>query len=872
MSGSTVMSRARWERIQALFEEGSALAAEQREAWIAEQCGADSALRDHVAALLRASVETAADFENKVDQAIAGAWVETDVEPGKVIGRYRVVRLLGHGGMGAVYLAERADEQFTHQVALKIIGRTLPTHALARRFRAERQILAHLNHPNVARLLDGGASEDGVPYLAMEYVEGTRIDVYCEAQRLDVCARLRLFQQVCAAVQYAHQNLVVHRDIKPSNILVTRDNIPKLLDFGIAKLLDPSQTNPTDGLTRVYERVLTPQHASPEQLRGEPIGTVSDIYSLGVLLYELLARQRPYSVPGRTLEEVAQLVCTIDPPRPSVAAKKAAEGEGSAGLSRALSGDLDNIVMRAMHKDAQRRYPSAAALSEDIQRFLEDRPVHARPDAWTYRTHNVLRRNRLPVTAAAAASVVIALLVTFYTIRLAAERDRATLEAVKSQQVAAFLTDLFRVADPAQSQGRQITALELLDRGAQQIDEELASQPRVRADLLSAIGLSYKNLSSFDRARPLLEQSLAIKAAAGLQDTRQYARTLYELANLRRYEGNFAQAERDFKEALEIQRRIFDGPDEDTAATLTHLGVLYYEMQRLREALSMQQQALTMTRAVLGEDHVATADRMNNLALVLQSLDRYRDAERYLREAIRIQRKALGERHPDTLVTRSNLALLLRSTGRYQQSEALLRELLPLRRAVLGAGHPSVGLTLTALGGVLTALGKFDEAEQTLNEAIGILTAKYGADHWRVGAVLRRLGELSLRRGDPDRAEEFLRRALAIDVRVYGDASTAAHTTRAVLASALMRRGEIKAAQALLEGSYAFLRTKSGLDSTDITWTLQALGQLRIDQQRYAEAVTLLEQALRNYQRIGGPANPDAAEVRTALAQLRSRR
>jgi len=294
------MSRARSQRIQELFEEARALNAGQLNGWLHERCGEDLALADEVLSLLAGATSGSAALGDSIDRAVAGTWADVqDVPPGRLIGRYRVVRMLGRGGMGAVYLAERADEQFQQQVAVKLIGGLVPASALARRFRAERQILANLNHPNIARLLDGGAGEDGVPYLAMEYIDGIRLDHYCDEHRLDVRKRLHLFQQVCAAVQYAHQNLVVHRDIKPSNILVTAEGNPKLLDFGIAKLLDSERTtSQVDALTRIHERVWTPGYASPEQMRGERIGTVSDVYSLGVLLYYLLTGIHPYPLTG----------------------------------------------------------------------------------------------------------------------------------------------------------------------------------------------------------------------------------------------------------------------------------------------------------------------------------------------------------------------------------------------------------------------------------------------------------------------------------------------------------------------------------------------------------------------------------------------
>jgi serine/threonine-protein kinase len=869
MKHSAEMSPERWNRIQQLFDSAIEVESSMRMAWLAETCADDVALREEVVALLNASEDAQCALDPAIDRAIAGALGELGaMQPGTIIGRYRIVRLLGRGGMGAVYLAERADQQFDQQVALKLINRSVAGSSVARRFRSERQILAYLNHPNIARLFDGGASEDGVPYLAMEYVEGTRIDVYCEQRQLSLEQRLRLFQHVCAAVQCAHQNLVVHRDIKPSNILVTADGVPKLLDFGIAKLLDSRHTGTLSELTRVQERVLTPEHASPEQVKGGPIGTASDVYSLGVLLYELLSGARPYALSSRSLDELERHICTVQPLKPSAAAISRESSERSRAIARALAGDLDNIVLRAMHKEPQRRYQSAAALADDIQNYLDHRPVTARPDAWSYRAGKFLRRHLVPTAAASAVVLVIALLVAFYTIRLAAERDYAEVQAEKSAQVAQFLTDIFRVADPSRAQGRQITALELLDQGARDIDERLADQPFVRADLLAAIGLSYKNLSEYRRAGELLERSLAIKTAAGLENTREFALTVYELANLRRFEGRFEDSERQFKRALAIQQRIFDGPHKDTAATLTHLAVLYYEMQRLEDSLMLQRRALEMTRAVLGPTHNETADRMNNLALVLQELDRYQEAERYLREALRIRLDVLGPRHPATLVAQYNLGLLLRSTGRYRQAEVLFRELLPLRKAVQGPTHPSVAYTSSAYGGVMTELGRFDEAEALLKDALHVLSEKLGESHWRTGAVMRRLGLLALERGDYPQAHRQLEAALAIDIATFGSESVNAHKTRTLIARALAAQGETQEATRLLEQSFAALREKVGMDAMDIQGTLNALGRVRLEDHRLEEAAKLFKQALANAERVGGAHSPDAADALLGLSEV----
>ncbi len=789
----------------------------------------------------------------------AGDILENSTAPwrGRVLGAYLIEERIAAGGMGVVYRARRADAQFERRVAIKVLGSTLVSDDAQRRFRTERQILASFSHPNIAQLLDGGTTEEGVPYLVMEYIEGLAVDEYCTRNGLSIAERLRLFLQVCAAVQYAHQRLIVHRDVKASNVLVTAGGVPKLLDFGIAKLLDGAEGRAAASQTVADARLLTPRNASPEQIRGLAITTASDIYSLGVLLYELLTGQPPYDVSNLTVTGLQTAICDKDPDPPSA--------------KRKLASDLDNIVMTAMRKEPERRYSSAAALADDIGRFLENRPVQARPNAWSYRARKFLRRNWIAVSGSAAACLLIASLVLFYTLRLAAERDRAEIAAAKSREVAEFLTDIFRGSDPSTAQGRPLTAIELLDRGARNINERFHGQPVVRSDLLATMAETYKNLSAYDRSGPMYEQSLAIRKAEGLHDTYDYASILYSLANLRRFEGRFADSERDFKEVLQILERISPGPNQDTAQTLTHLGTLYYEMGRMAESLQVQQRALAMSLSLHGENHEETADKMNNLALVLRELDRYTEAEQYLRKALEIRRELLGPRHPGYLTTHYNLGLVLKTVGRVEEAERIQREVLAVREVVLGPEHVYIGTTLTALGDALAELGKFDEARQVLEKSQRILAARLSPDHWRVANVLRELGELSLEQGDAAHAAAPLQRAYDINVKTYGEQSVESHQVRVILAAALLAQGDLSRAGTMLETSCEFLRAQSGPDSSRITRCLQELGALRVRQDRFEEAQALLEQALRNQERVSGPDSARTRQVREQLVQVRSR-
>src|SRR3984885_9291410 len=518
---------------------------------------------------------------------------------GDRIGPYRILRTLGVGGMGEVYLAERADAEFEQQVAIKVVHGSL--RGVQSRLKVERQILAQLDHPNIAHLLDGGSLPDGTAYIVMEYVDGVPIDVFCDSNRLDINARLRLFQTVCAAVHYAHQNLIVHRDLKPSNILVTAAGVPKLLDFGIAKLLDDRQSSlHTVAVTHADLRVMTPDHASPEQVRGQPITTSSDVYVLGVLLYKLLCGASPFVIPSMRLSEIERAICEKDPLPPSqtvgddsAESNSMAEARGTTAkrLKRSLVGDLDNIVLMAMRKEPERRYGSAEQLASDIQRYLDGKPVIARRDTVSYRTSKFVKRHWLPVSAAAAATfVVIAFSISTYvqSVRIAAERDRveqqrevAEHERARAEEVSSFLVNLFKLSDPGENRGNQVTAREILDSGAKRLQAGLQDQPATKAALLSAVGSVYDSLGQFQDALPLLDESLQLQAQS--QD-RSRVDTLLELGRARIGAGDLPGAEAPLQEALHTAQRDSGASSVQTGHSLWSLGMLRFEQGRNAEA------------------------------------------------------------------------------------------------------------------------------------------------------------------------------------------------------------------------------------------------------------------------------------------------
>lgn len=478
--------------------------------------------------------------------------MKRDLPQGEIVGRYRIVRLLGRGGMGSVYYAERADDEYQQSVALKIVEWCPAVTDLAGRFRAERQILARLAHENIARLLDGGQMQDGTPYLVMEHIAGMRIDHYCKLGRLDIAAKLNLMQQVCASVQYAHQNLVIHRDLKPSNILVTEQGVVKLLDFGVAKLLNP-EGGVDHAMTQQIDRVLTPDHASPEQLLGQPVGTTSDIYALGVLLYELLSGRRPFEFANLSFGEITRIVGLTSPAPPS--ARVPAEADRR-GLAAELRGDLDNIVLKAMHRDPARRYQTAAALAVDIQNYLDGRPVQARPDTWTYRARKFVRRNGWAVAGSMTSVLMIVTLIAFYTGRLAEERDIAQRERKAADSVAEFMTDVFRRANPNETRGTEVTVRDALDAAAARIDRDLLNEPRLRLSLMRKMGQSYSGLGLMPEALGLMERQVSVARSEYGETDVELARALEALGHVHHSMSKFTLAEQAFGEAELIRIRL----------------------------------------------------------------------------------------------------------------------------------------------------------------------------------------------------------------------------------------------------------------------------------------------------------------------------
>jgi len=763
----------RWQRIQELFDRATALPEDRRHAFVESESRGDAALRDEVLALLTADSEESLVIGSRGD--IAGlADLDRHLE-GSAIGAYRLIRRIGVGGMGSVFLAERADGAFERQVALKVVRKGMDTELVVRRFEMERQILARLDHPNIAQLLDGGVTEDGRPYFVMEYVEGVPVTEYCDQRRLGVRRRLDLFRTVCAAVHYAHQLLIVHRDLKPSNILVTADGTVKLLDFGIAKLLGESADN---DLTRTGMAVLTPAYASPEQLLEQPVTTVTDVYALGVILYELLSGRRPYEV-RRTPAEMRDQVLSGSPPKPSTAitlvpaqptddAPLTADQVGTsrnapvARLRQSLKGDLDTICLKAINREPSHRYSSADEMAADIARHLDGLPVIARPDSVAYRFGKFVRRHRLGVAAATIVLAAFGSVVAFYTAELRAERDVALEERRKVNEVVAFVTGLFEVTDPSESRGEEITARELLEAGAARIETELADRPTVQATMMRVLADVYYSLGNTLEAERFaaraLERQLAVAGAENLET----ATSRIILGFVHQDRGEYEVAEAQFRQSLATRREILGDDNVEVMESLSALAVLEETRGDYDAAEALHEQVLDTAQRTWPDGEVVVAEAMAKLAGLYRLQDRAAEAEPLLRDAIVMLDEFHGGPHPETAKTKRQLAGLLRNTGRFEEAEPIYLEVIDVQTRMLGPNHGEVAVTWNSYSQLLDDVGRDEEALAANRKMIEILEAAPDGPQPNLGPAYNNLAFMLRDAGRYDEAIEYFWKALAV--------------------------------------------------------------------------------------------------------------
>lgn len=792
------MNQKYWQKLKETFNRALELEGIKREAYLDEACGENSKFREEVISLLDAF-----DTPGILDHSLEG-FITTVLShhlpdkkakiKGEQIGPYKILEALGHGGMGNVYLAERSDGQFEQQVALKLLQTDFTSENQTLRFLSERQILATLNHENIARLLDGGVTEDGQPWFAMEYVEGQPIDEYCDNHQLTINERLSLFLNVCDAVQSAHGKLVVHRDLKPSNILVKEDGTVKLLDFGIAKVLDSNNEflNQAD-ITKTGLLPLTPAYASPEQVCGNSMTTASDIYQLGIVLYELLTGCRPYEVSERPPSEVERIICEVQPTRPSTAitevlpeqkdTKKplqdiSQDRQTKPGqLRKHLKGDLDTIILKMLRKEPERRYDSAEQLAYDIRHYLAGRPVKAHPDSVGYRAKKFIRRYK---TGVAASTVIILLLISYaVTITWHSQRTQAALEqsqreTEKAEQVTHFLISLFEQANPYRQNelstvyNDTLTTYELLNQGARRVRKELSDQPVVQAKVMYKLGRIYRMLGHFDKAKPLLEDALTVQRNNPSTNALDLADNLHELARLLRNEGEIKRPTKLYHEALEIQRRHLGEEHADIAKNLYELGIIAARKGSFDQADSLFKEGLAIQKSVHGQDHPDVATGLHLLGILYNLKEEVHKAEQLLQQSLDIRKNHVSSDHPEIAETMDRLGQVLLKQGKIKEAEPLLNKAWDIRKKLFQKTHPTRAVSLNNMGRLLHKKGNFDKADLMLQEAQNIYKELYGQENLDIATTLMERAKLYKSMEEYSTSERFYKQALSIQNSLYG--------------------------------------------------------------------------------------------------------
>jgi serine/threonine-protein kinase len=834
----------RWERVQDLLGEALDLPVEERVGFLEKECGDDEGLLEEVASLAAAAEESDAYFGDLADRAgitlstetgdAAAPRTDRGIEPvldllGQRVGQYQVLEWLGQGGMATVYLAQREGEGFTQRVALKVVSRRLSDPLIQRRSNEERRLLARLEHRSIARLIDGGVTPAGHPFYAMEYVEGRDLLEYCDAKKLSIKQRLQLFLEVCAPVQFAHERLIVHCDLKPSNIYVTDDGHVKLLDFGVARLIDPDAAGSGD--TGLW---FTPAYASPEQVRREPPGTHSDVYSLGVLLYEILTGHRPYQFGSRLHEEVSRTVGEVVPPLPSqvvtqpgsrsiegrrteVPAEDLASSRRTTtqAMKKRLRGDLDAIVMKALAKDQQDRYSTAEQLATDIRRHLSHRLVSSVPATPRYRAEKYLRRNKGAVTAATLVLLTLGAGVGTTLWQAARATDAAAEardEAEKAQLVASLMADLFRLSDPNEALGDTITARDLLDRGTERIQVEFGDQPIVQADLLSEVASVYNNLGLFSRAKPLVEQALRLRTEqlgvasvevseslvqlgtlqGSLGEQRGAIETLSRAIDIReplvaypddvlveaqaalgwmvRADGQYERAAQLFAEALEA-KRLIDPSAPGTADLMFGLAASFHDGGMLDQADSVFGVVIASLDETSRPTPTAVA-ALENVGMIRRLREQYREAVPLLRSAVDMSIRLYGVEHAVVLSTQNELGLALSGAGAWGEAEQLLRNAGRISEQVLGPLHMQTARIQESLGSVLDHQGQYEEAANLHQLALQEKIRRHeNRDHAGVVASHVAVARSLALAGRHQEARDYITQAESMNARLGSDRS-----------------------------------------------------------------------------------------------------
>lgn len=875
------MNDINWEKVETIIDQALDLPAEERKMFVDNQCGENQQLKSEVTLLLESIFDSEGWLEDPQDyKKDFYEEISDDVDLlstnqpliGKQVGAYAIREKIGEGGMGTVYRAERSEGEFDHQVAIKIIRRGRSTDENKRRFRREQHILAGFNHPNIARLFDGGITDDGFPYIIMEYVAGTPIDEYCETNNCSINEKVALFKQVLEAIRYAHENLVIHRDLKPGNILVDENGNIKMLDFGISKLLE-DDTNTS--LTHTGTRLLTPRYAAPEQIRQENTTTASDLYALGIVFYQLLTGGQPFNLEDLSQYEMEQAILKQEAPKPS-------SKVDDPPVQKKLRGDLDAIALKAIRKESESRYRMANEFLADLQNYQKGLPVSARNDSLQYRTKKYIQRNAQGIIVAATILFLILSFVGFYSWRITQERDQAELEAQKASQISDFLMSLFKANKPNQSKGEVVTAQMLLKEGEKKA-ESLNEQPNVKARMLSIIGevqMEYGNYASADSLfhsalkientldEPDHAQRLAIMNNYGnllerqgkyhsadsvltkvLDESKLYdmplqtAITLNDLGNIAQLQSKYTKAESLHTQALHLRTKLYGHKSKSVAASLNNIGWVLHEQGMLKEAEKYYQKSLTLNKGLYGNLHTETTMTMRNLGKLYKDMGQIEHADSFLTETIKLDRKLLSNNHPRLAEDLNELAVLNGLKGNLIAADSLFKETLSIQKTTLPPDHPRIALTLNNLAWVAKETGEIKVAEQHNREALAIARQRFGAEHFNTAMYTHNLANVLLYQNNYGEAEPLYRQAIATLRNILPPDHIRISNPLYDLGRLLRKTNRLEQAEPLLREALTIRIKRFGKNHIQTALTQAALGKCLINTKRYKEAKILLEKS-----------------------------
>ena len=815
-----------WEEVGQIYEKLSNLSRVDREEYYLKN-DVKKEIRDELEALIEFENPSISYFENLSQNVITPAIFEmSDLPPssGKVY-NYKILKKIGRGGMGSVYLAERDDDAYKRLVAVKILRRGLKNEEIIAGFKAERQILAKLNHPNITHLLDGGMTTDGRPYLVMEYVEGKPITQYCDEKKLSLAKRIDLFKQICDTLAYAHQNLVIHRDLKPANILVTEEGIVKLLDFGIAKFIDDKPVILNDNKS-TEKRLLTPEYASPEQIRGEQMNTSSDIYQLGLVFYKLICGHLPFTFQKKTFSETEHIILKSLPLSPSAKFAEIDNQEqktiannrstNSLSLKNEFKNDLDYIALMALQKDPIRRYKSILEFKEDLERYQNEYPVIPRRNSIPYKTVKYVKRNKFNIAVALLFVTMLFSFALIYNFSVTEQRNFAQQEATKASQVTSFLIDLFEANDPNTAQGVDFTASELLAMGKERIGM-LEDVPEVQADLYEIIGQIYRRL------------------------------------------GQFEEAEQLFSTALDIRMNIFDPDHQEIVNMYNQFGLLYSDLGEFDRAEEILRRALEMTADTYTSADPVRTETMTNLAYVLRRTGDYENAEQMYRDSYRNRVRILGNEHPSTIENLSSIGVTLLNKGDYNGAKSILQDVLNLRLNTLGTSHPDVAMSMNSLGAVLLNIGQFEEAEGYFRESLNIRTKLYGENHPKVALTMNNLGITLREQGYLDDAYYFMDKAFNIRKESLGEHNINTAISMFTMGKLVLQMEDPESASEILNDAYEIFNTQLGSDHSFTARTMLSLGMSYLQSGDHDKGEELINRGFEDVLKIHNPNTLEAA-------------